>query len=195
MKKILIIQGHHNKTSYCRALGDSYKLGAEKNGSEVRELILSEMNFDPILKYESNENYPELEPDLKKAQEFVTWAEHIVVIYPHWWGTIPALLKGFFERTFTSKFAFSYRKNSSLWDKHLTGKTARIIITMDTPKFFYYLFYQSAGHKVLKNNILDFCGIKTIGVTIFTPIRKSSDELRKKWLNEVNLIGLKDSKY
>lgn len=194
MKKILIIQGHHNKSSYCKALGKSYKFGAEKNGAEVRELILSEMNFDPILKYESNGDYPELESDLKKAQEYITWAEHIVVIYPQWWGTIPALLKGFFERTLTSKFAFSYRSNSSLWDKLLTGRTSRIIITMDTPKFFYYLFYQSAGHKVLKNNILDFCGIKTIGVNIFTPIRKSTEELRKKWLEEINLIGLKDSK-
>lgn len=190
-KKILIINGHPKKESFCNALSKVYKQTAENNLSEVKELFLSEIKFDPILRNESIQ-FQELEPDLIKAQELINWAEHIVIIYPNWWGTMPALLKGFFDRTFTPKFAFSYRKNSILWDKLLTGKSGRIIVTMDTPKFYYYMIYQGAGHKILKNNILGFCGINPVKVKIFSSIKKSNEKIREKWLNEVKKISLAD---
>jgi putative NADPH-quinone reductase len=129
MKKVLIIQGHPDRESYCRALSMAYKVGALNAGSEVQEIIVSDLKFNPNLEFGYRKR-TELEPDLLEAQEKIKWAEHLVIIYPLCWGGMPALLKGFFDRTFLPGFAFQKRENSVWWDKYLIGKSARIITTM-----------------------------------------------------------------
>src|SRR5690606_7614580 len=121
----------------------------------------------------------------------IQWAEHLVVVYPTWWGTMPAILKGFFDRTFLPGFAFKYRKDSQYWDKLLSGKTAHVIITADTPVWYNILEYQRSGEKVIVRNILGFCGIKTKKITNITPIRGSSVEQRDKWLRQAYQHGVK----
>jgi putative NADPH-quinone reductase len=79
-----------------------------------------------------------LEPDLLAAWEKILWAEHLVWIYPIWWGSMPAILKGFIDRLFLLGFAFKKKENSVWWDKLLTGKSARIITTLDQPKWYFY---------------------------------------------------------
>lgn len=78
-----------------------------------------------------------LEPDLVQAQADITWAEHLAFVYPIWWGGIPALMKGFFDRIFLPGFAFKYREGKAFPDKLLKGKTAHLLVTMDTPPWYY----------------------------------------------------------
>ena len=78
-----------------------------------------------------------LEPDLLDAQASITWAQHLVWVYPIWWGGLPALLKGFLDRIFLPGFAFKYRPNSALWDRLLTGRSAELLVTMDSPPWYY----------------------------------------------------------
>lgn len=190
MKKTLIIQGHPDPESYCRALAKAYKVGALSAGAEVQEIIVSELKFNPSLEFGYRKR-TELEPDLLAAQEKIKWAEHLVIIYPLWWGGMPALLKGFFDRTFLPGFAFQKRENSVWWDKYLTGKSARIITTMDQPAWYHWLIYGEPAHKALKKMILEFCGIKPVKITSIGPIRFSKDEFRKKYLEKVNALGIK----
>lgn len=187
MKNILIINGHPNPSSYCKSIANSYKKGATINAN-VKEINLSELKFNPVLTHGYSERM-ELETDLQSAWNQIQWADHIVVVTPIWWGGITALLKGFFDRLFLPGMAFKYRENSPLWDKLLTGKTAHIIVTMDTPVWLYKLYYSNAGVKQLKNNILEFCGIKVQKVTYISPIRNSSSEFREKWLAKVEKLG------
>lgn len=91
-------------------------------------------------------------------------------------------LKGFFDRTLTPGFAYRYRENSSLWDKLLKGKTAELLVTMDTPGWFYRWLWKRPGHNEMKHTILGFCGIKLQRITECTPVRGSSPDKRKKWL-------------
>ncbi|WP_374956694.1 NAD(P)H-dependent oxidoreductase [Marinilabilia salmonicolor] len=130
-----------------------------------------------------------MEPDLLKMQDEILKADHVVFVYPTWWGTYPALLKGFIDRVFLPGFAFRYREGSLFWDKYLTGKSARLIVTMDTPKWYYSLVYKSPGHNSLRKGILDFCGIRPVRISAFGPIKTSDDEKRKKWLNQVRKLG------
>ncbi len=190
MKKILIIQGHPDSESYCRALANAYKVGAINAGAEVQEIIVSDLKFNPNLEFGYRKR-TELESDLLVAQEKIKWAEHLVIIYPLWWGGMPALLKGFFDRTFLPGFAFQKRENSVWWDKYLTGKSARIITTMDQPAWYHWLIYGEPAHKALKKMILEFCGIKPVRITSIGPIRFSKDEFRKKYLEIVNALGTK----
>lgn len=190
MKKILILNGHPNPESYCSALALAYKKGAERTTKEIKTIELSEINFNPILKH-GYQKRTELELDLFSAWQKIEWADHIVIITPIWWGGIPAGLKGFFDRVFLPGMAFQYRENSVFWDKLLTGKTAHIISTMDTPNWYYKLIYGNAGIKQLKNNILEFCGIKVVKTTAITPMRNSTEAFRKKWLDQIENDGYK----
>ncbi|MDH5389479.1 MAG: NAD(P)H-dependent oxidoreductase, partial [Gammaproteobacteria bacterium] len=115
-KKILVILGHPDEESFCGALAKAYIEGAKDSGNEVHTINLGELKFDPVL-WKGYSKIQELEPDLVNAQELMQWSNHIVFIYPNWWGTMPALMKGFFDRAFLPGFAFKYRDNSSFWDK------------------------------------------------------------------------------
>lgn len=187
---ILVIIGHPNPDSFCAALSVAYGNGASAAGAEVRSLDLSQIQFNPNLSYGYSKR-TELEPDLLRAQELIHWADHLVFVYPTWWGAMPAILKGFIDRVFLPGFAFKYRDNSNLWDKLLTGRTAHLLVTMDTPSWYNRLVYRRAGHEVMRKNILKFCGVNPVRVTEFTPIKPSTPEQRAKWLKQAERLGTK----
>ena len=193
MKKILIINGHPDKESFGAALAKSYKEGAEASGAECKLVNLRDLNFDMNLHYGYRKR-TELEPDLLAVQQEIKEAHHLVFVYPTWWGTYPALLKGFIDRVFLPKFAFKYRENSLLWDKLLKGKSARIIVTMDTPKWYYSLVYKNTGHNAMKVGVLKFCGIKPVKITTFSPINYPMSKA-DKMASKVKMLGEKQSKF
>ena len=189
-KNILVILGHPDKNSFCGALTKAYIDSAKVSGSEVRELQLGELKFDPIL-WNGYNKIQELEPDLTKAQELIQWSNHIVFVYPNWWGAMPALMKGFFDRVFLPGFAFKYRENSQFWDKLLSGRTAHLMVTMDTPPLYYRWIYHRPGHNEMKRTILGFCGIKVVKISEFAPIKDSSKQQREKWITIAKDLGSK----
>ncbi len=187
-KRILMILGTPKNASLCTALGEAYAQGARDKGHVVRQLKLGEMSFDPILRggYEQSQT---LEPDLLEAQRQIHWAEHLVFVYPVWWGGIPALLKGFFDRTFLPGFAFKYRNRSQLWDKLLSGRTADLLVTMDTPPWYFRWIYGAPAHRQMIRTILGFSGIKTRRLSEFAPVRPSSEAQRQNWLRRAESLG------
>jgi NAD(P)H dehydrogenase (quinone) len=190
MKKALIINGHPDKESLCFALAESYKKGADSAGTDCKLVNLIDLDFNPILTF-GYRRISELEPDLVEMQQEILAADHLVFVYPNWWATFPALLKGFVDRIFVPGFAFKYHEDSPSWDKLLTGKTARVIVTMDTPKWYYFLININAGHNAMKIGILEFCGIKPVKITTFAPVKSSNEISRRKWLAEVEELGRK----
>lgn len=189
MKSILIINGHPDNKSYNKALQNAYKSGAESAGFQVEEVTLSEMNFSPILQHGYRKR-TELEPDLLKAWDKIQKADHLVWIYPTWWGGMPAILKGFIERIFLPGFTFEYQKNSPFPKELLKGKTSEIITTMDTPVWYYKLIYRNAGVSMLKKGVLAFCGVKNLRVTYLAVVKASTDEKRNEWLSTVKRLGM-----
>jgi NAD(P)H dehydrogenase (quinone) len=101
---------------------------------------------------------------------------------------MPAMLKGFFDRLFLPGFAFQYRENSVWWDKLLTGKSAHIIATMDTPYWYFRLVYGNPGINQFKRTILQFCGINPVKVTVFSPIKNIKQETLKKIFRQFRKI-------
>lgn len=190
MKSILIINGHPSPNSYNHALASAYKKGALESGAKVQEIEVGKLNFDPNLRFGYNQRM-KLEPDLETARDKINQADHLVWVHPVWWGGFPAILKGFIDRVFLPGFAFKYRENSPWWDKYLTGKTARIITTMDQPGWFYWLFYGSPSVKSLKRTILKFCGIKPVKVNYIGSIKASDEKQREKWLQKIYRLGTK----
>ena len=192
MKKILIINGHPDKESFNYALSKSYKLGVEKSNTEVKIINIRELNFNPNLEFGYRKR-TELEPDLLEAQNKLKWADHLVWIYPVWWGSLPAIMKGFIDRVLLPGFAFKKRANSLWSDKCLTNKTARIICTLDQPSWYYRWYYKRPSTNAMKKLTLYFIGVKKVKVTTIGPIRMSEEKFRKKWLKKVEKLGKMDS--
>jgi putative NADPH-quinone reductase len=189
-KNIVVIVGHPDSNSYCASLAESYVKEATEKGHEIKLFKLGDANFDPILHHGYNQRQ-ELEPDLVVIREAILWSSHLVIVYPIWWGSIPALLKGFFDRAFLPGYAFRYRKDSVWWDKLLAGRSAHLIVTMDTPPWYYRWIYKMPGHNQMKITILEWCGIKPIKITSFGPVRGSSLEQRDKWRQKIIVYARK----
>jgi NAD(P)H dehydrogenase (quinone) len=190
MKNVLIIHGHPVNDTFVDQLTERYISGVLKAGSEVKELVLKNLNFNINFKegYRGNQ---QLEPDLQKAQELILWADHLVFFYPNWWATYPAMLKGFIDRTFLPGFAFKYRKGSAKPEQLLLGKTARLVVTMDSPVWYYYLVQRAPGHHSMRQGILHFCGIKPVRITSLGSMKKSTPKQRQKWLDLMLKFGSK----
>ena len=189
MKKILVINGHPRAGSYNYAVQEAYVRGLAGKEAEVREISLSELQFNLNL----SEGYTAgqaLEPDLVEAQTKILWADHVVWIFPLWWGMMPAVLKGFLDRVLLPGYAFRYRPKSSLWDKLLKGKTSEIICTIDYPIWYFRLFLGGGGVRVMRKMVLEFCGFKVTRTTYLGPVRPSTLAQREGWLRRVERIGL-----
>lgn len=193
MKKILIINAHPKENSFCFALAKKYSEAIKSKNHDFQFLNLNKLNLEKFIKY-THEQKPDLSEDLLKSQELISWADHLVFVYPTWWASPPALLKVFFEVIFLSGFAFKYQKSKGFapkWDKLLLGKSARLIVTMDSPPFYYKLFVGDPGFKMMKD-IMNFCGIKPVYKNYFGSVKMSSDKRRQKWLDKVYKIGLSE---
>lgn len=187
-KRILLILGHPSTKSFCAALAERYAQSALDAGHEVRQLRLGEMVFDPVLR-DSYQQIQPLEDDLNAAQSDILWAEHLTLVYPIWWGGIPALLKGFFDRVLLPGFAFKYRKGKAFPDKLLNGRTAHLLVTMDTPPWYYRLIYRMPGLHEVRKTTLQFCGIKPLRTLTFGPVLGSTDQQRRSWLQQAQAIA------
>jgi len=129
---VLIILGHPRKDSFCAALAREFCSTLTRHHIEFRVLILADLAFDVHVRHAVIHDQP-LEPDLEHAREAIAWADHLVFVYPIWWGTMPALLKGFLDRILLPGFAFHERESGSGYEGLLLGKSAQLLTTMDTP--------------------------------------------------------------
>ena len=190
---VAVILGHPDAKSLCAAIARAYVDGARNAGATVREINLGELRFDPVLWHGYAEIQP-LEPDLIAAQETIRWADVLVFAYPNWWGTVPALLKGFFDRAFLPGFAFSYRENSKFWDRLLAGRSGRLLVTMDSPSWYYRWVVRQPGHQMMRRSILGFSGVKPVRTAVFGPVRGSADAARVRWLDRARTLGEQDAR-
>lgn len=191
-QRILVILGHPSTSNLCSALADIYILSAKTAGHDVRVLRLGELTFDPVLHHGYTQIQP-LEPDLLSAQSDILWATHLTFVFPIWWGGIPALMKGFLDRIFLPGFAFKYRPGKAFPDKLLAGRTAHLLVTLDTPPWYYRWFYRMPGIHQMRKTTLAFCGIKPVKTLLFGPVLGSTATQRAKWLQQASLLAGKGS--
>ena len=189
-KKILVLLGHPDVTdTYSKRIADHYQQAAEAAGHEVARVNLGALQFDPIL-HKGYKEIQELEPDLLSIQSKIKESDHIVIVYPNWWNTMPALLKGLFDRIWIPGFAFNFDKQTKKVIRHLKGKTARVIVVAGTHSPFMTWWKFGDYTNEIQHGILEFAGIKT-RVTAYGPCDKVDDVCKDKWIEEVVKLGTK----
>jgi NAD(P)H dehydrogenase (quinone) len=190
-RKIVILLGHPDVQTHSGELALLYETAARKAGHEVKRFNVGEMKFDPIL-HKGYKVIQELEPDLKALQEAIKWADHLVVIYPNWWGTMPALLKGLFDRMWLPGFCFSYMKDGMgahfhLWRRLMKGKTARVIVLSGTMPLAIWLTIGDYTNEIGRN-ILWFAGFR-VRFSRFGPSEKAPEWKWNEWRKRVARLG------
>ncbi len=188
-KNIVVLCGHPDAESFTGTVADHYQVGAQDAGHSVTRVNIGELQFDPILHKGYKEIQP-LEPDLIDLQNKIRAADHLVIVYPNWWCTMPAILKGLFDRFWLPGFAFNFNKETKKIEKHLKGKTARVIILSGTHSPFSTWWQFGDFTNEIQYGILEFAGIRT-QVSAFGPCEKVDEAARGKWLKEVENLGKK----
>lgn len=191
-KKITILLGHPNPgATLSSEMALIYEAAAKKAGHEVRRINLAELRFDPIL-HLGYKAIQECEPDLKRAQEDIKWCDHLVVIYPNWWQTMPALLKGFFDRMWLPGYAFNMRKDKAGkqtigWHKRFKGKTARVIVLSGSHPWLIWCFFGDYTNEI-KMGVLWFAGFK-VRVTRIGPTDQAPEWKKNEWRRRIAWLG------
>lgn len=188
-KRILVLLGHPDTETYSGQIADRYEQAAKNAGHEVARVNLGELRFDPIL-HKGYKEIQALEPDLITLQEQFRWADHIVIVYPNWWNTMPALLKGFFDRMWLPGFAFNFDKETNKLIQRLDGKTARVIVVAGTHSPFQTWWKFGDYTNEIEYGILEFAGIET-KVSAFGPCERVDGVCRDKWLTDIERFAKK----
>lgn len=194
MKKIFILLGHPNSNgTFNDAIADAYETAAKAAGHEVKRTNIGDLAFDPIL-HEGYKTIQDLEPDLKQVQEDIKWADHFVLVYPVWWSSMPALLKGMIDRMWLPAFAYRFiktkdGKNTIGWQKLMKGKSARVIATLKNHALLERFMFGDYSSEIV-DAVLRFSGFKT-RLTEIGMVEALSDAARANRLARVATLGRK----
>ena len=188
-RRITIIQGHPDPAGehLCHALADAYRAGAEAAGSEVRTIDVAQLMF-PMIRSKHDFEHGERPAVVTEAQSMIRTSDHLVIVYPLWLGTMPALLKAFLEQVFRYDFTFESTANGR-FKPLLKGRSARVVVTMGMPVLAYRWWFGAHGLKNLERNILRFTGISPVRESLFGMVENVGDARRRTWLERMHRLG------
>lgn len=187
-RRIAVIEGHPDAgpKRYGRALADAYAAGAENAGHEVRRIAVGALRFDVVRSRVEWESAAPASP-IREAQDAIAWANHLVILYPLWLGSMPALLKAFLEQVLRPGFATE--RTGNRWKKKLTGRSARIVVTMGMPAMVYRWYFGAHGLKSLQRSILGFVGVRPVRSSLIGMVETIGERRRERWLARMYALG------
>jgi len=189
-RRIFVVQGHPDPAGghLGHALADAYAGAALAAGHEVRRVDVARLDF-PLLRSQAEWTSTPVPPSLASVQQDVLWAEHLVFFFPLWMGDMPALLKGFIEQLARPGFAFKPDPKSPLGAKALTGRSARVVVTMGMPALVYRFVFRAHSVRSLERNILGFVGIAPVHETLIGGVDAADADTRLRWFDRLRRLG------
>lgn len=191
-QRILLIQGHPDASAphLCHALAQAYAEGAASAGHAVRQIDVAAIDF-ALLRSQHEWELGLLPAQLRPAQGDIAWAEHLVLFFPLWLGDMPALLKGFLEQVARPGFAFATEGSNPFGRKALTGRSARVVVTMGMPALVYRWYFRAHSVKSLERNILGFVGIAPVHETLVGSVEQLGEDGVARWKARMRALGAK----
>ncbi|WP_332739445.1 NAD(P)H-dependent oxidoreductase [Hydrogenophaga sp.] len=189
--RILLIEGHPDASveRLNHALAEAYADGARAGGHEVRRIALGALDF-PVLKTAEAWHHGTLPPALQSAQDGIAWAQHVVIFFPLWLGDMPALLKAFLEQVARPGFAVGPEGPKPFGHKPLSGRSARVVVTMGMPALAYRWYFRAHSVKSLERNILGFVGFAPIHETLIGSVESLGPAGVDRWLGKLRKLGV-----
>lgn len=143
--------------------------------------LYKEMDFDPVF-------FPEVS-DTKSLEYQIRFkkADTVVFFYPIWWGTLPAILKGFLDKVLTSDFA--YKEEKGVTKGLLDKKKIMVFTTSEKPTWQHTLVYANINKVFWKRIICDTCDLNLVEYKEFGGIRTTTNEEIEKWNSKIKKIA------
>lgn len=186
---ILLIYAHPDKDSFLMKIRERFISEAKAAGHTVFLRDLLEMNFDPVLGYNDLNHIRagNVANDILQEQEYVQKSDAIVVIYPIWYMSMPAIIKGYFDRVLTKGFAFKFKDDTVIG--LLENKNVYLISTAGLKKELFDTMYliENFNH-IVDYGIFEFCGMEVKRHDYYWSIPFLSDKEKKQILTEVAQI-------
>jgi len=184
--KNLIIYAHPNPASLNHFFKQTVLESLEKSGQEVIVRDLNEINFNPALSLEDmrGQRMGQVAEDVQTEQDFITWADRIIFIYPIWWTGMPAIMKGYIDRVFS--YGFAYKYDQGVQKGLLSGKSTIIINSHGKSNAEYA---ESGLDKALAltsdTGIFNYCGLDIQQHFYFDKADRASAESIFEWGNQI----------
>lgn len=187
-RRILVINGHPDAAPerLCGALAAAYAKGAREAGRTVETLEVGALDFPLIRSMEDFQTSP-IPPDIVAAQDAIARADHLVIVFPIWFGGLPAKLKGFFEQLMRRGFALTSPRNPML--SLLSGKSARLVVTMGLPAPVFHLVLGGHGLRALERGLFWITDVRPRRRTILGGAVNPPPERVESWIKRLEALG------
>jgi NAD(P)H dehydrogenase (quinone) len=166
MSDTLLVYAHPNHKGHCGCFLQEIKKELERRKEPYEVLDLYAIGYDPVLK--ADEHYSSgscsVAPQNKEFQAKIGNAKRLVFVFPVWWQSMPAILKGFIDRVLVAGFAFRYV--GKVPKGLLQGRKAAVFTSSGAPRFFTKMLYGDRALKGMVGDTLGFCGIATRGFSV-----------------------------
>ncbi len=193
MQRALLLFGHPEADSFNGRLATRYCEGYREAGGTIDRIDLADLAFDPVLRagYRTSQS---LEPDLERLRAAIERASHLVWVFPTWWAAPPAFVRAVVERVFVPGWAFRYEPGRALPRGLLAGRSARVIVTMDSPGWWYTAVNHRTIHRSFGTATLSFCGVAPVEFTTIHHVREMAAARRDAWCDRVSALAVADAR-
>lgn len=184
MKTLVIVAHPNTDQSFNHAIVDRIVQTLEKKGDSVLVRDLYAEQFDPVMPINEDKlEIDELPPEIQTAMKEIEESDALIFVHPNWWGTPPAILKGWIDRVLRNGFAYKFSEKGPV--QLLNDKIVQVFTTSNTPKDVEVNVYHEPLQNFWETIVFGLCGAKSFQRRNFESIILSSEEERKQWLNEV----------
>ena len=193
--KTLVVFNHPYGGSYCSAILEAVEDGVKDGGQECRVINLDQDDFDPVMRAKDliafsgagrvgESALGTVDEQVMEYKKDLEWADHLVMIFPIWWMTMPAMMKGFVDKVIFPGVAYEM-DNGRLRTRLHSLKQVTIITTMNTPADIYRNNFGNSLEGSLMKGTFNQIGIHDIRWISLNMVKQSGDEKRWLWLDEI----------
>lgn len=193
--KTLIVYNHPYEGSFCNAILKAVQRGLKKGGHTCKVINLDKDNFDPVMRAKDLKAFAELgrgnesalmnlDPTVYRFKKKLEWAEHIVMIFPIWWMSMPAMMKGFVDKVIFPGVAYDM-DDGRLVSRLASLKQVTVISTMNTPSDIYRDVFGNSLEGSLIKGTFNQIGIHDAEWISFNMVKQVGAEVREQWLADL----------
>lgn len=193
--RTLIVYNHPREGSFCSAIREAVENGLKTGNHEYKVIDLDRDGFDPVMREKDlkafvtagrigEDGLEEVDPLVLRYMKMMRWAEQIVMIFPIWWMTTPAMTKGFIDKVIFPGIVYKM-EGGKLVSKLSSLKQVTIITTMNTPSEVYHDFFGNSLEGSLIKGTFNQIGIHDIRWISLNMVKQAGDEKRWVWLDEI----------
>lgn len=189
-----IVFNHPYGGSFCGAILAAVERGLKTGGHRCRVINLDQDDFDPVMRSKDllafvgagragEDALDAIDDQVREYKDHLEWAEHLVMIFPIWWMTTPAMTKGFIDKVIFPAIAYDMKDGRLV--SRLSLRKVTVITTMNTPADIYREVFGNPLEGSLIKGTFRQIGIENIEWTSLSEVKQVSREQREAWLEEI----------